>query len=183
MLEIQVPDGEYYDEVHNEFVTVPGGKLVMEHSLIALSKWEAKWHKPFLSQGKKSEAELLDYVRCMTIGKVDNRLYFMLSAENMNSINEYIADSMTATTFNEQYKEGQTKRKASRPVTSEELYYDMIALGIPFECQKWHINRLQTLIKICSIKSQPPKKLKGKALAKHNTQLNAARRAKHHTKG
>ena len=184
MLEIHVPDGEYYDEDKNEFVTVHGGTLVLEHSLIALSKWESKWHKPFLSDEHKSEEETLDYVRCMCVTPHPNPIWFyMLSADNIESINKYIEDPMTATTFNERMPEGKGRRKGGQAVTSEILYYDMIALGIPFECQKWHINRLQTLIRICSIKSQPEKKMKGKALARHNSSLNAARKAKHHTKG
>ena len=76
MLEIQVPDGEYYDEIKNEFVTVPGGKLVLEHSLIALSKWESKWHKPFLSDISKTEEEMLDYVRCMAVTPHPNPNWF-----------------------------------------------------------------------------------------------------------
>lgn len=184
MLEIQVPDGEYYDEIKNEFVTVPGGKLVLEHSLIALSKWESKWHKPFLSDISKTEEEMLDYVRCMAVTPHPNpNWFYMLSSENIEAINKYIEDPMTATTFNEQRQEGQARRKGGSIVTSEILYYNMIALGIPFECQKWHINRLQTLIRVCSIKSQPDKKMSGKALAKRNRSLNAARKAKYHTKG
>lgn len=184
MLEIQVPDGEYYDEDKNEFVMVPGGKLVLEHSLIALSKWESKWHKPFLTDAPKTEEEILDYVRCMAVTPHPNPdWFFMLSSENIDAINKYIEDPMTATTFNEQRQEGKGRKKGGNIVTSEILYYDMIALGIPFECQKWHINRLQTLIRVCSIKSQPDKKMRGKELAKHNRSLNAARRAQHHTKG
>lgn len=184
MLEIQVPDGEYFDEDNNEFVQVPGGRLVLEHSLIALSKWESKWHKPFLNDDNKTQEEILDYVRCMTVNSnVDPSLYYMLSSENVEMINEYIRDPMTATTFSEHTPEGKGRRKKPQIITSEILYYDMIALGIPFECQKWHINRLQTLIRVCSIKSQPDKKMSKKARTNQQRSLNAARRAKYNSKG
>lgn len=188
MLEIDVAESEAWDNDREEFVLIPGGHLCLEHSLISLSKWESKHEKPFLvDDPPKTSAELLDYIRCMTVNKgVKPETYLGLTQSDYEKINKYISAPMTATTFNDSRKQkGKTVsygRRRQHIVTSEELYYDMIAFQIPFECEKWHINRLLTLIRICSIKSEPDK-MKGKDLAKHNRSLNAARRAQHHTKG
>lgn len=188
MLEIDVAESEAWDNDREEFVLIPGGHLSLEHSLISLSKWESKHEKPFLvDDPPKTSAELLDYIRCMTVNKgVKPETYLGLTQSDYEKINKYISAPMTATTFNDNRKQkGKTVsygRRRQHIVTSEELYYDMIAFQIPFECEKWHINRLLTLIRICSIKSEPDK-MKGKDLAKHNRSLNAARRAQHHTKG
>lgn len=189
MLEIDVTATEAWDDDRQEFILIPGGHLCLEHSLISLSKWESKHEKPFLvDDPPKTAEELLDYIRCMTVNKgVKDETYLGLTQTDYDAINKYISAPMTATTFNDARKpkgKAQTYgRRKQHIVTSEELYYDMIAFQIPFECEKWHINRLLTLIRICSIKSNPDKKMKGKDLAKHNRSLNAARRAQHHTKG
>ncbi len=190
MLEIDVAETEAWDSDREEFITIPGGHLCLEHSLISLSKWEAKHEKPFLvDDPPKTSEELLDYIRCMTVNKgVKSQTYLGLTSSDYEAIKEYISAPMTATTFNDARRPNGSKtisygRKRQHIITSEELYYDMVAFQIPFECEKWHINRLLTLIRICSIKSQPDKKMKGKDLAKSNRSLNAARRAKHNTKG
>ena len=180
MLTIDIPEVEQFDSRKNEFFTVKKQTLVLEHSLLSLSKWESKWHKPYLSKEDKSEEELLDYIRCMTITQnVDPRIYYALRPADFNKIFEYIADPMTATTIKKP-----NKKSSSEIVTSEIIYYWMVTLGIPFEpCQKWHLNKLLTLIEVCSIKNQPAKKMSPRDLAMRNTSLNAARRAKHGTRG
>lgn len=126
---------------------------------MSLSKWEARWEKPFLDNVPKTREQRLDYVRCMTITpNVDPAAYYGLTAENMEEINRYIDASMTATWFSG--KEPRTP--TGNVVTAEIIYYWMIALNIPFECQKWHLNRLMTLIRVCNIKNTPPKKSKNR---------------------
>lgn len=180
MLEITIPKGEEWDEVNEQFVYTDEVHLVLEHSLLSISKWESKWEKPFFSRKDKTLEEALDYIRCMTITKnVNPETYFLLSEENLNDINNYIQKKMTATTFS-----NLGHRPSREIVTSEIIYYQMVTLGIPFECEKWHINRLLTLIKVCSIKNNPKKKRIGKhELASRNRALNAARKAKLHTHG
>lgn len=179
MLKIIVPGIEYYDERTNEFVYYKDQVLQLEHSLVSISKWESTWHKPFLSDKEKSPEEILDYVRCMTITQnVGPDVYLRLTEQNFLDINSYIENSMTATTFSND------KRSGGREIiTSEIIYYWMISFNIPFECQKWHLNRLLTLIKVCNIKNNPPKKMSKTEMMNRNRALNAARKQQLNTKG
>lgn len=180
MLEITIPEHELYNEATNEFLTVKSQTIKLEHSLVSISKWESKWKKPFLDQKKKTREETIDYIRCMTITQnVDPLVYSALSSDNINAVAKYIEDSQTATWFTEDHKP-----KGQREVTTSELiYYWMVAFNIPMECQKWHLSRLLTLIRICNIKNQKPKKMGKKAIMSDNRALNAARRARLNSKG
>lgn len=183
MLSIVVPSGEFWDEKNERFINFPGQTLQLEHSLVSVSKWESKWHKPFLSQTDKTDEETLDYVRCMTLTQnVKPETYLCLSPENIAQINRYIEDPMTATTFSDNTGGSQPKRRREF-ITAELIYYWMIAQNIPFECQKWHLNKLLTLIRVCSVKSQPEKKMSKAQIAKQYSALNAARRKKLNTTG
>ncbi len=180
MLQITIPAVELWDERKQEFVTTKEQTLSLEHSLVSLSKWESKWCKPFLTKQEKTFEETLDYIKCMTITQnVDPEIYRYLTNENINEVNRYIEAPMTATYFSDE-KNSKTSREQ---VTAELIYYWMIALNIPFECQKWHLNRLLTLIKVCNIKNRPPKKRSKKEIMSRNAALNAARRKQLNTKG
>lgn len=180
MLRITIPAGEQYDEVNETFIVTKEQTLQLEHSLVSLSKWESKWCKPFLTKNQKSDEETIDYIRCMTLTQnVNPDVYLFITNENIEQINQYIESPMTATWFAEE-KAGKSSREQ---ITSELIYYWMIALNIPFECQKWHLNRLLTLIKVCNIKNQPPKKKSKKDIMSRNAALNAARRKKMNSKG
>lgn len=180
MLQITIPAQEQWDEQNQEFIYTKEQTLQLEHSLISLSKWESKWCKSFLSNKDKTREEVLDYVRCMTLTQnVDPQIYSCLTDENVKQINEYIDAPMTATYFSEN-KNGRANREI---VTSELIYYWMITLNIPFECQKWHLNRLLTLIRVCNIKNAPPKKMGRRAIMSRNAALNASRRKRLNTKG
>mgnify|MGYP006923196361 CR=1 FL=1 len=180
MLELTIiTEPEQWDEVNQQFIPPKGHLLRLEHSLVSISKWESKWHKPFLSKLEKTQEEVIDYIKCMTTTQnVDPDVYNFLSIENVNAINEYINAPMTATTFSNNDKNGNRE-----VITAEIIYYWMIALNIPFECQKWHLNRLLTLVKVCSIKNQPSKKMSKKDIMSRNAALNAARRQQYNTKG
>lgn len=179
MLKITVPGLELYDEEKNEFINYKDQTLQLEHSLVSISKWEAKWHKPFLSDEDKTLEEIIDYIKCMTITQnVKSDVYDRLTSDNIQTINDYIQDSMTATTFSDDKKTGKKEI-----VTSEIIYYWMITYNIPMECQKWHLNRLLTLVKVCTIKNSPPKKMSNSEIISRNKALNAARRKKLNTKG
>lgn len=179
MLQIKIPSKEYYDEINEEFVSTKEQVLHLEHSLVSLSKWESKYCKPFLSKEEKTMEETIYYIKCMTITQnVDDSVYNALSINNMNEINSYIEAPMTATWYKEE-KKGLNRRV----ITSELIYCWMISLGIPFECQKWHLNRLFTLISVCDLENRPKKKSSKKELLARNAALNAARRQKLNSRG
>lgn len=180
MLQIIVPSGEFWNEKTEKFDNTKETTLMLEHSLVSLSKWESKWCKPFLGKEDKTAEETLDYIRCMTLTQnVDPRVYLCLTAENIETIKQYINAPMSATTIHE----NPNGPKSHETITSELIYYWMIALNIPFECQKWHLNRLLMLVRVCNIKNKPPQKMSKSQLMSRNSQLNAARRAKLHSKG
>lgn len=172
MLRITVPAIELWDEVNEKFIETKEQTLQLEHSLVSLSKWESKWCKAFLSKQEKTYEETVDYIKCMTLTQnVDPDVYNRLSNENVRQVREYIEAPMTATTF----YEDKTGRGNRETVTAELIYYWMIALNIPFECQKWHLNRLLTLIRVCNIKNNPKKKGRAETMNQHRS-LNALRR-------
>ena len=180
MLRITIPEIEQYNEETEEFIISKAQVLQLEHSLVSLSKWESKWCKPFLTKKEKTVEESIDYIRCMTLTQnVDPEVYTRITPDIVDRVAKYIEAPMTATTFS-----SKSNQPASHEVvTAELIYYWMIAYNIPFECQKWHLNKLMTLINVCSIKNEPPKKMGKKALMNRNTALNAARRQALNTKG
>lgn len=179
MLQITVPETEYFDEQREIFILVKEQTLILEHSLVSMSKWESRWNKPFLAGHGKTQEESIDYIRCMTITQnVDPLVYQGMTDGLVTKIAEYISAPMTATVFAEEKSSG-----TKEVITSELLYYYMTALNIPFECQKWHLNRLLTLIRVCNIKNSPPKKMSRQEILQRNRELNDARRKELNTKG
>lgn len=180
MLRITLPEVEEWDERKEEFVNAKAITLQLEHSLVSLSKWESKWHKPFLHTTNMNVEESIDYVRCMTLTQnVPPEAYYRLTEEHMDMIKSYINEPMTATTFS-----SETGGKRNREiVTAEIIYYWMSALQVPFECRKWHLNKLLAFIRVCSIKNAPAKKMSNKDIWAQNAALNAARRRKFNSKG
>ena len=179
MLQLVIKAREEWNETSQEFVYTEGQTLQLEHSLVSISKWESKWCKPFLSKELKTYEETLDYIRCMTLTQnVKPKVYTLLTKENIEAVNAYIDSPMTATTVREL-----PGPKSHEVITSELIYYWMISYQIPFECQKWHLNRLLTLIRVCSVKNQPPKKQSKRDIMSRNAALNAARRQQFNTKG
>lgn len=179
MLKITVPATELFDGVGN-FINTKEQTLQLEHSLVSLSKWEAKWHKPYLSRKVMSIEETIDYIRCMTLTQnVDPNVYKAITPSNLKTVTEYIDAPMTATTISNAKKKG----GSHKIVTAEVIYYWMISYGIPFECQKWHLNRLLTLINVCNVEGSPPQKLSRAEVAAQYKALNAARRKQWNTRG
>ena len=179
MIDIIIPASEQFDERTMSFTYSKEQKLTLEHSLIAISKWESKFEKPFLSS-EKSTYEILEYIKCMTLTQnVKPETYLHLTDQNIKDIQAYIEAPMTATTFKKIEKRG-GKREI---ITAELIYYWMIAFNIPVEFQKWHLNKLLTLIEVCARKNEPPKKMTRREIAAQHKAINAANRARFHTKG
>lgn len=179
MLQITIPAmNDLWDERNQQFLSIKETTIQLEHSLLSISIWESKWNKSFINTKDKTEEELIDYIKCMTITKnVDPNVYVCLTAENIQEIVNYINAPMTATIIRD------TGKSSREIVTSELIYYWMISLNIPVKFEKWHLNRLITLIKVCSIKNQPPKKMSRGEIMQRNAALNAARKKRLNTKG
>jgi hypothetical protein len=179
VLHIIVPLKEGIDETTSEFVVLKGYELELEHSLASLSKWESIFEKPFLGEGKKSPDETLAYVEAMTLTtNVPPEVFYKLSQRNFDDIQKHIQAKKSATWFNDR-----DSRPSREVITSEIIYYWMVSLNIPFECQYWHLNRLLTLIKVCNEKNAPPKKMSKAEVARQQREINARRKAQFGTSG
>lgn len=183
MLEIVIPGREMYNERTGEFINLREQKVQLEHSLISLSKWEAKWKKPFLSEDDHSREELLDYLRCMCLTpNVDPLVFETIPLQQFEEIKNYISEDQTATKVYDRRISGNYSRKKD-VVTSELIYYMMIFHGIPFECQKWHLSRLLMLIRVCSVKGSAANSMSQKMIMDQNRALNNKRKMAMHSKG
>ena len=181
MLSIHIKARELFNERTSEFITVKGGTLKLEHSLVSISKWESKWKIPFLSKKKKTNDQIDDYIRCMSVnGDPDPNLIASISSEDKNRIIDYIEEKQTATWFSNLDDKRSTQ---SDVITSELIYYWMIEYKIPHEYEKWHLSRLLTLIEICNRKNADPKKMTNAEIIARNKALNAERKAKLHSRG
>lgn len=182
MLRIKIPEREYFDERTERFGTIKATTLYLEHSLISISKWEAAWHIPFFD-GDKTNEQTLDYIRCMILNREiddDDKPFYvnLLSADDIKKINDYISDPMTATSITDNGEHGRNQK-----VTSELIYCWMVQFNIPAEFEKWHINRLIMLIRVCGEENKPKKKMSRKEIMAQNKALNAARKARLNTRG
>lgn len=177
VLTITVPSEEIYDEQNNVFDCLPEVKMTLEHSLLSISKWEIIWHKPFLSDDDKSHEEEISYVKCMTLSdNIDDKVYERIDSRILDQIDKYINDSQTALFIP---KENNSKEF----ITSEYIYYWMAMNNIPFECEKWHLNRLLSLIYLCHAMNSPKKKKSESEIIAEHRQLNKMRRSALNTKG
>lgn len=180
MLTITVPGAELFNESTQEFTTTKDVALELEHSLVSLSKWESIVGKAFLGPEPKTNEEVILYIKCMTISTgIGSEVYSRLTSDNYEAVNEYINSKMTATWF----YEDKNAPKSREVVTSELVYYWMFSLGIPIECESWHLNRLFTLIRVFSVKNSPGRKMSKKDLAAHRSALNEQRLKQLGTRG
>lgn len=182
MLTVTIPKTELFNDETQRFINIEATTLVLEHSLVSLSKWEQTWEKPFLGREKHTTEETLDYIRCMTLSPENppEQIYNALTSDLMKQITAYIDRKMTATWFSE--VPGQ--KRNTDIITSEVIYYWMVSLQIDWQAQYWHLNRLLTLIRVINVKNDPKKKLMPQRdqLAQQRA-LNEERRKKFGTKG
>ena len=176
-LRITIPaNDDLWDEEHGKFISMKEQTLILEHSLISLSKWERKIKKPFLSSEDKTAEEWLYYIKCMTLNQVNELAYSFITPEIMTEILEYIEDPMTATTFHD----ASNSNGRREIVTSEIIYYNMFSFGLPIELEKWHLNTLIALIRVFSIKGGNAKKMSPAEAAAYQRSINESRLRKNH---
>ena len=183
-IKIEVKSCELFDESNQRFIEVKPTTLILEHSLIAVSLWESKYHVPFLKEDQKTPEQFLYYFKCMTINKnVDPNVYLGITPAQQKEIIDYIHNPMTASWITDNGTNKKGKGKNGQEITSELIYAWMVGLQIPSEYEKWHLNRLLTLIQICNNHNQPPKKMPKNEIIRNNDAINAARRAAMRTRG
>lgn len=179
MLEIHIAEKEFYIEETNKIVLVPPSTVHLEHSLLSVSKWEAKYSRAFLGPQEKTTAELQDYIQFMCLEPLDPGGFLALLQQHRHTIMEYITSGQTATTFHEMAGNAVTRET----ITSELVYYWMTVHNIPFTCETWHLNRLITLVRVCNLKAQPAKKQSRSSMVAQRNRLNAARRQSSNSRG
>jgi hypothetical protein len=181
MLTIVVPGVEAFDESTQKIITVGDVTLELEHSLVSLSKWESEFEKPFLNNTEKTSEEVVGYIKAMTLTpNVSDKVWEKLTDQNFSEINRYIDAKMTGTTVYELQEPPKTKQEI---VTAELIYYWLVVYNIPWQAEHWHLNRLFTLIRVCNVKAEKPKKMSKAEIAARNRTLNEQRKAKYKTKG
>lgn len=187
MIEITIPKGQIVDdETGNVYRAEKDWTLVLEHSLISVQKWEAKWHVAFLNRGTRTFEQTIDYLRCMTLTpNVPEEIYYCIPEKEMKKVLDYVDDPMTATRVNDdsESQRGFGRKIGREVVTAEVIYYWMISLNIPAEYKKWHLNQLLTLIRVINAKNQPKKKRRMKDVLEEYRAINEANKARFHTEG
>ncbi len=183
MLLLDIPNGELWDEAQQRFIYTNEQTLRLEHSLVSISKWESIYNKPFVKNKEMTFEETISYIQCMTLNQhVSANVYKSITKEHIKQVNHYIDSPSTATKFSK-HALTSSSPTSNEEITAELLYYQMIALNIPMECQKWHLNRLLTLIKLCNLKNQPQEKRRAKDIMSENARINAERRKRYNSKG
>ena len=178
---IIIPAREFFNERTEEFIYTKQQEIILEHSLISIMRWESKWHKPFLDEKyKKTNEEFIDYIKCMSLNSYPDHVYDDLTLENIKDIQDYIDDKHTATWFAQDDK----VLPSHKIITAEVLYSWMVMNDIPFNpCEKWHLNNLMTLIRVCAQQNMPAKKMSEKEILSQNANLNAQRLRQMKTRG
>lgn len=178
MLTIMLEETEFYDPEQEMFFYTKPVQVRMEHSLISMAKWEALWEKSYLpsplSKGISGRFEEISYLECMLIGNYPEYIPQQLYLQHYDKIRRYLESPQSATTI---HRIGEGPKQTST-VTAELIYYWMIRFGIPLEMERWHLNRLLTLIDVCNVKENSSSKGKMSPVesANHRHQLNKARR-------
>ena len=189
-LTFTIPAQQLFDDETNKFFWTKETTVTICHSLRSIHQWESKWEQSFFTMDgrlsfmdptkpdPKGVEKFVDYVRCMSLTpNVPDDIFNYLSEDNVNAIFAYIEKKMTATTFG---KSAPKKKKPKKKrMTCEEIYAAMFLNGVPLELENWHFNQLMTVIDVMGEKSSPS----GKMTPQDRASLNAARRAKHHSKG
>lgn len=183
--ELKVESGEFWDSVKEEFVYSEAKKLRLKHSLMSVAKWECLWHKSFFTENTNTLEEFKSYIKCMTLnGPFDDMVYDAITSKQMTEIEKYMNDEMTGSTFfTMEPKRNTYGRKKPKKTTAETIYFSMINLGIPLECERWHLNRLMAFIRFCEVSGGTSKKMSQEEVLRMYSDINSKRKAKHRARG
>lgn len=176
MLEIEVVLGESFDETTEKFVKSETVRLQLEHSLVSLSKWEAIHEKPFLSSQQRTDEETISYIKAMIVGSEPSpEVFYKLLSDHIDLIMKYVSAKATGTFLPEQ-PNNSSRREV---ITSEKIYYWMSKLNIDMSCERWHLNKLFSYLRLHAVLEGPKKKM---TLEERRT-LNAQRKKEWNTTG
>lgn len=180
MLELTVNVPEVFDEKNNRFRIAGEVVVRLEHSLVTVSKWESVWEIPFLADKPKTTDQTLSYLRMMIQEDepVPDWVFDLMMQNHIEDIQQYIGAKMTATTVPEMPDSPGRKET----ITSELIYYWMVSMSIPFDCERWHLNRLIMLIRVIGFKNKPKDKQRKMSMAQRQA-LNQQRQAQFKTRG
>ena len=187
MLKLKLPSLDIWDQETEEFSSVPEIDLEFEHSLYTISIWESRFKKPYLNEKNKTPEETMAYfyIMCQNPPMSEEDFVKRLDTKTVKKLSEYMADAMTATVITE----NRPQKPGKEVITNEIIYYWMVSLQIPFECQYWHLNRLMTLIRVTSIKKaeandpKASKRAASREQLQRNNDLNELRKAQLGSKG
>lgn len=183
MLKLTIGSDELYDEEKSEFIIKDGFTIHLEHSLLAISVWEQRFCKPFLGRGEKTKEETLGYVEAMILDEdYPDDVLDRMTPHHLSKVNDYVDSPATATTFSD-LADKKPSRGPSQVITSELIYYWMASANVPFECERWHLNRLFALLRIFDVKNSKQKKMSRSEIASRNRALNEQRKAQLNTRG
>lgn len=182
MLRLTIPKTELWNETTSTFEYTEEVVVDLEHSLVSLSKWESFYEKPFLSEEPKTREETRYYIGCMCLGEFPSDLTLSrITDAQIQEVDDYISKRHTATWFNEPKTSYRQTNKTV--VTAEVIYYWMVSLQIPFECEYWNLNRLITLVRVINNKNQPQKKMSRNEAMTQARRLNEERKQQYNTRG
>lgn len=173
MFTIKIPPLEIFDDELEEFRQFGADEITFEHSLYTIARYEEATHKPYYDT-RSDEDNLFSYMPYMAIKPPkDPSAFFRIPQDELAKLKSWMEDSHTATWFSKD-DDNSPEREI---VTAELIYYWMTEYRIPFECERWHINRLMTLIQVCARKKSPPKQKSQAEIIREHRALNQKRRA------
>ena len=171
-ISIEVPEMESFDPNSNSFIKIDKQIFTFQHSLKSISKWEAKYKKPFLSEfTKKTKIESLDYYLMMALDSTFDASF--LTGDITEILGNYVNEEFSATTIRSNNNNDSNSR---RVMTSEVIYAYMANAQVPFECENWNISRLLKLLNVISELNTKQKPMSESEIIAYQKALNKKRK-------
>lgn len=165
---ITIPSQTLFDEENEKFIDTEEKSLRFCHSLYAISLWESKYKRPFLTKEEKTTEEIKDYYLMMCL---DDISYSDLTPEVLQTLTDYMGQEFSATVIN-----STNDSNSRRIMTSEVMYAYMANAQIPSEFDMWNISRLLKLLGVIGELNSPPKQKPQNEVYAENRELNKQRK-------